>query len=244
MNLEEGAYEDSLKAVWDTSSQFISEKLSIWKENKSLARRNTCFNVFLSQGRLLSKPKWRFWGRILLSEVHLQPQMPRIVLCLCSSEVKQRTLRNYISSRLHFAFDHAQSHACDVIPPVSLSNFSPAHLTGAELIQPDMIPVDTLSGCGVLIGLRHMSFGLGIITCTPGGGGGRHIMQLSRWWFRNEYLPRVLSSHSVPKGRKGKRLRNERGEWARDCGDKEKHLSAFPYVFNIGRYWIAQPKSL
>ncbi len=72
-----------------------------------------------------------------------------------------------------------------------------------------MIPVDTLSGCGVLIGLRHMSFGLRIISVPSGG---KHIMQLSWWWFRNEYLPHILSSHSVPKGKKGKRLRNERGE--------------------------------
>lgn len=52
-------------------------------------------------------------------------------------------------------------------------------------------------------------------------------MQLGRWWFRNKYFPRVLSSHSVPSGRKGKRLQNKRGELARVLQTAETKRSIY-----------------
>lgn len=65
-------------------------------------------------------------------------------------------------------------------------NRSKVHSSGAELIQSDTIPADTLSEYGVIIGLRHMPFWLWIIIVPSGG---ERIKQLSRWAFRNELFP-------------------------------------------------------
>lgn len=117
-----------------------------------------------------------FADRILLGVGNLQPSHSSTSLQLWNAP------KSHIWSILHVI-----THALRCNPTcLTFQNLSAAHLTGAELIQPDMIPVDTLSGCAVLIGLRHMSFGLRIISVPSGG---KHIMQLSRWWFRNEYLP-------------------------------------------------------
>lgn len=87
-------------------------------------------------------------------------------------ELKHKALGNGNCFMLNFTRVQRQNRVCYVIPPVSFfQNRSKVHSSGAELIQADTIPADTLSDYGIIIGLRHMPFWLWIIIVPSGGTG-------------------------------------------------------------------------
>ena len=107
VNLEEAAYEESFEAVWNSSSQIISEEHSRWKENKRLARRNACFKAFPEPRTTRIKSKIEASrDRILLIEVHLQPQMPGIVLQLWN---QTRSEKLYLFQASFCIWSHMES---------------------------------------------------------------------------------------------------------------------------------------
>lgn len=124
--VKEWASEESLKAIWNTSSRIIWEKLSIWNENKWLPRAYACF--YAEPRTPCIKTKAKVFSK-LLSESHLQPQSAALSSIY---EIKQQALRNCICSSLYLI-------ACKDMAVMwfYLSHFpnrSPAHPTGAELI--------------------------------------------------------------------------------------------------------------